>query len=89
MEGSRIKFRGLPLVPNLRLHTDVYLWTNLRLNFLKRKTQKYLVWFCYIDDVLFIWTYGKEKLRLFLEDLNKFHSNIKFSHQVNKESLIF
>ena len=38
MERSRNKFWGLPLVPNLRLHTVVYSWTKLRLNFLKRKS---------------------------------------------------
>ena len=38
MERSRNKFRGLLLVPNLRLHTHVYLWTKLRLNFLKHKS---------------------------------------------------
>ena len=29
---------GLLLAPNLRLHTHVYLWTKLRLNFLKHKS---------------------------------------------------
>ena len=55
------------------------------------KTQKYkpLVWFCYIDDVFYIWTHGKEMLSLFLEDLNNFHPSIKFSHEVNKESIHF
>ena len=30
-------FLGLPLVPSLRLHRLVYLWINLKLNFLSRK----------------------------------------------------
>ena len=33
MEISRNKFRGLSLVPTLRLHTHIHLWTKLRLNF--------------------------------------------------------
>ena len=37
----------------------------------------------------FFWTHGKEKLSSFLEDLNKFHPNIKFSREVNKESIHF
>ena len=69
MGRPRTKFRGLLLVPNLRLDT--------------------LVWFRYIDDVLFLWTHGKETLSLVLEDLNGFHPNIKFSHEVNKEAFIF
>ena len=57
--------------------------------FLKMQKYKPLVWFCYIDDVFYIWTHGKEMLSLFLEDLNNFHPNIKFSHEVNKESIHF
>ena len=34
-------------------------------------------------------THGKENLGSFLEDLNKFYPNIKFSHEVNKESIHF
>ena len=69
MGRPRNKFRGLLLVPNLRLDK--------------------LVWFLYIDDVLFLWTHGKETLSLVLEDLNDFHPNIKFSHEVNKEAFTF
>ena len=45
------------------------------------------VW--YIDNVFFIWTHGKEKLRVFLENLNKCHTNIKFKHETNKENVAF
>ena len=56
-----------------------------------RKTQKHkpLVWFRYIDYVFFIWTQGKERLGLFFENLNKFHHDIKFSHEPNRESIHF
>ena len=57
--------------------------------FLKTQEHKPLVCFRYIDDVFFIWTQGKEMHSLFLEDLNTFHPNIKFSHEVNKESIRF
>ena len=50
---------------------------------------KPLVWFHYIGDVFFIWTLGKEKLSLFLEDLDNFHPNIKFSHEIHKGSIHF
>ena len=35
--------------------------------FLETQKHKPLVWLCYIDDVFFIWTHGKEKLISFLE----------------------
>ena len=85
MERSRNKFLELPLVQNLRLHTYDYSRTKLRLNFLKRKSIS--LWFGLVT--FFVWTHGKEKLSLFLEDLNKFHPNIKFSHETNMESIHF
>ena len=57
--------------------------------FLESEVCKSLVWFCYIDDVFFIWTHVQEKLRLFLTDLNKCHPNIKFTHETNKEYIAF
>ena len=42
MEKSRNNFRGLPLVPNFHPHTHIYLWTKLRLNFVKRKSMSLL-----------------------------------------------
>ena len=86
MEKSRNKFRGLSFLPNFRLHTHVYLWTKLRLNFVKRTSINFFC-FRYIDDAFFIWTDGKEKPSLILEDLNRFRPNIKFSHELNKESI--
>ena len=57
--------------------------------FLETQKHKPLVWFRYIDDVFFIGTHGKQKLSLFLENLNKFCPNIKFSHETNKKSIHF
>ena len=55
------------------------------------QTQKFqpLVWFRYIDDIFFIWTHGEENLREFLEEFNKFHPNIKFTHEFSEENVTF
>ena len=58
-------------------------------NFLDTQEFKPLVWFQYIDDVFFIWTHGKEKLKEFLKDFNNYHPNIKFTHEFNKENIPF
>ena len=69
-------------------HTHIHKFMDqVETEFLKAQKHKLLVWFCYIDDVFFIWTRGQEKLSLFLEDLNNFYPNSKFFHQVNKESI--
>ena len=47
------------------------------------------MWYRYIDDIVFIWTHGEEKLKLFLDDLNKYPPNINFTHESNKEWINF
>ena len=57
--------------------------------FIESQQNKPLVWFRYIDDIFFIWTHGKEKLKSFLEDLNKCEPYLKFTYEFSKESLPF
>ena len=42
-----------------------------------------------IDDIFCIWTHGEDKLKVFLENLNQFHPNIKFTHESSTESVPF
>ena len=46
-------------------------------------------WYRYIEDLFFIWTHGEEILALFLNDLNQYHPNIKFTQESNKEHISF
>ena len=46
-------------------------------------------WVRYIDDIFFIWTHGQEKLKVFLEDLNKFPPNLKFTSDSSEENVAF
>ena len=61
----------------------------LESDFLKSQEFTPLLWYRYIDDIFFIWTHGEEKLELFLNDLNNYHPNIKFTHKSNKEHMSF
>ena len=58
-------------------------------DFLKTQTVKPLVWLRYIDDIFFIWNESEAKLDAFLEDLNKFHPNLKFTSEKSKTSVNF
>ena len=57
--------------------------------FLQSQSLQPLVWLRYIDDIFFIWTHGKDKLEKFLDDLNRFNNNIKFTHESSKENVTF
>ena len=57
--------------------------------FLETQTDKLFWSVRYIDDIFFIWTHGQEKLKVFLEDLNKFHPNLKFTSDSSEENVAF
>ena len=47
------------------------------------------VWWRYIDDDFLIWKHGEKVLKVFLEHLNTFHPNIKFTNKWSKETIEF
>ena len=55
------------------------------IDFLEKQTVKPLVWLRYIDNIFFIWNENEEKLEEFLENLNNFHPNLKFTSERYKQ----
>ena len=43
----------------------------------------------YIDDIFFIWKHGEEKLKEFIDVLNKKHHSIKFTAELSKTQINF
>ena len=41
----------------------------------------------YIEDIFFIWTESEDELEGFLQRLNAFHANLKFTHENSKVSI--
>ena len=58
-------------------------------DFLESQKLKPMVWFRYIDDIFFIWTYCELELQRFLEELNETHTNLKFTNKLSKEKISF
>ena len=57
-------------------------------NFLNTWVNAPLVWSDYIDYVCFIWRDIEEKLKFYLEDLNKYHPNINsLLSQIKNQSI--
>ncbi|XP_078374508.1 uncharacterized protein LOC144658057 [Oculina patagonica] len=52
-------------------------------------TDKPLLWFRYIDDILMFWTHGNEKLDDFIAYLNSIHPTIKFTSERSTTSIYF
>ena len=57
--------------------------------FLDSEIVKPWLWLRYIDEMLFIWTEVEDKLEGFLDRLNNFHPNLKFTHEKSKSSVNF
>ena len=55
------------------------------IDFLEKQTVKPLVWLRYIDNIFFIWNENEEKLEEFLENLNNFYPNLKFTSERYKQ----
>ena len=57
--------------------------------FLESENIKPWVWMRYIDDIFFIWTESEDELEGFLQRLNAFHPNLKFTHDKCEVSINF
>ena len=57
--------------------------------FLKNHKLQPFVWLRYTDDIFFIWTHGEEKLTQFLNELNNFHSYLKFTYETSSCTVNF
>ena len=55
--------------------------------FLESENTKPWVWMRYIDDIFFIWTESEDELDGFLQRLNAFHPNLKFTHDKSEVSI--
>ena len=57
--------------------------------FLKTQERTTLVWFRYINEIFFIWTHGKGHLETFLQELNNFNPDLKFTYESNEKEIPF
>ena len=57
--------------------------------FLKKEHLKPWVWLRYIDNILFVWTYGEDEIYKFFECLNSFHRNFEFTSECSREEINF
>ena len=50
---------------------------------------KAYLWWRYIDDIFFLWEHGENKLKSFIDKINKAHPTIKFTAEWSKTSINF
>ena len=70
------------------LHTPVSIWIK-QTDFLKTQDLQPFIWLRYIDDIFFIWTHGEAELKRFMEKLNQFLPNLKFTYESSQKKVAF
>ena len=63
--------------------------SNLETKFPEGQHLQPLAWLRYIDDIFLMWTHGEESLEKFLEELNDFNQNIKFTSDYSAKNIPF
>lgn len=76
---------GTVMAPNYA----ILFMDHLENTFLKTQPIKPLIWKRYIDDIFMIWIGSKSQLTKFISELNEFHHNIKFTHEISDTSVVF
>ena len=54
---------------------------------IKESEYKPYLWWRYIDDIFFLWDHGENKLKSFIDSINKVHHTIKFTAEWSKTSI--
>ena len=62
---------------------------SLEEDMLSNSLLKSLVWWHYSDDISMMWEHGEEELKKFLENLNCYHSSIKFTAEYSSAKVNF
>ena len=76
---------GAPFSPTI---ANNFMSSVLR-SFLHTQPIKPLTLARYIDDIFIIWTDTKDNLTVFLQNLNKFHPNLQFTHEYSETTINF
>ena len=58
-------------------------------DFLSTSNKNPLLWLRFIDDIFFIWPHSEADLLSFINNVNSFHPNIKFSHEHSTTTVNF
>ena len=59
----------------------------LEKSIIKESQYKSYLWRRYIDDIFFLWEHGENKLKSFIDKINKVHPTIKYTAEWSKTSI--
>ena len=56
---------------------------------IKESEDEVYLWWRYVDDIFFLWGHGENKLKSFIDKINKVHPTIKFTAEWLETSISF
>ena len=68
---------------------SILFMVELEENIIKESEYKLYLWWRYIGNIFFLWEYSKNKLKSFIDKINKVHCTIKFTAEWWKTSVNF
>ena len=81
--------RGIAIGAKFSPPYRILFMAELEEKILEKVDNKPYLWWRHIDDIFFIWEHVEQKLRNFVETLNKFHPTIKFIAEWSQKSIKF
>ena len=82
IKGTAMGAAFSPTIANIFLSSIIH-------SFLQTQPIKPLLLARYIDDIFIVWTNSTKSLISFLQDLNSFHPNLRFTHEYSETSIDF
>ena len=77
---------GVAMGNNLAPPFAIIFMYTIETRLLRTAEIKPLVYKRYIDDILILWTYGRERLLQFVQLFNSYHRSIKFTYELSEVS---
>ena len=81
--------RGTVIGTKLAPPYSILIMVELEEEIIRESEYKPYLWWRYIDDIFFLWEHVDNKLRSFIDKINKVHSTIKFTAERSKTSINF
>ena len=83
------QIRGTAIGTKFAPPYSILFMAELEEEILREVELKPYLWWRFIDDIFFIWEHGEEKLKEFIDVLNKKHPTIKFTAEWSKTQINF
>ena len=81
--------QGTPIGTKFAPPYSILFTAELEEKIIKESEYKPNLWWRYIDDIFFLWEHGENKLKSFIDKINKVHPTIKLTAEWSKASINF